>query len=99
MLAIGRALMAHPKLLMVDELSLGLMPKNVEICLEALLKLRRQGITILLVEQNTTRALDVADQVCVLASGKSVYQGDPVSLRSDSSIFDRYLGVAMEGEV
>jgi branched-chain amino acid transport system ATP-binding protein len=99
MLAIGRALMAHPKLLMVDELSLGLMPKNVEICLEALLKLRRQGITILLVEQNTTRALEVADQVCVLASGKSVYQGDPVSLRNDSSIFDRYLGVAMEGTI
>jgi branched-chain amino acid transport system ATP-binding protein len=99
MLAIGRALMAHPKLLMVDELSLGQMPKNVEICLEALLKLRRQGITILLVEQNTTRALEVADQVCVLASGKSVYQGDPMSLRNDSSIFDKYLGVAMEGPI
>ncbi|WP_426437016.1 ABC transporter ATP-binding protein [Bradyrhizobium genosp. P] len=97
MLAIGRALMAHPQLLMVDELSLGLMPKNVEICLEALLKLRAQGITILLVEQNTTRALDVADDVCVLASGKSVYQGPPGLLKGDSSIFDTYLGVAAAG--
>lgn len=94
MLAIGRALMAHPQLLMVDELSLGLMPKNVEICLEALLKLRAKGITILLVEQNTGRALDVADDVCVLASGKTVYRGSPVELKNDSSIFDTYLGVS-----
>jgi branched-chain amino acid transport system ATP-binding protein len=97
MLAIGRALMAHPQLLMVDELSLGLMPKNVEICLEALLKLRAKGITILLVEQNTKRALDVADDVCVLASGKTVYQGSPAELKNNSSIFDTYLGVSSAG--
>src|SRR5215470_11833853 len=67
MLAIGRALMSEPKLLLVDELSLGLMPKMVDLCIEALRKLNKEGLAIVLVEQNTSRALDVADQVCVLA--------------------------------
>jgi branched-chain amino acid transport system ATP-binding protein len=93
MLAIGRALMARPKLLMVDELSLGLMPKNFEVCLEALLTLRAHGMTILLVEQNTTRALEVADHVCVLASGRCTYQGRPETLRGDRAVFDAYLGI------
>jgi branched-chain amino acid transport system ATP-binding protein len=96
MLAIGRALMAHPQLLMVDELSLGLMPKMVDTCMDALLTLRARGIAILLVEQNTTRALEVADDVCVLASGRCVYQGHPDTLRGNSSIFDTYLGIGTD---
>ena len=53
--------MAEPRLLLVDELSLGLMPKMVDLCLDVLIKLRSEGLSILLVEQNTARALDVAD--------------------------------------
>src|ERR1700716_1171318 len=83
MLAIGRALMAEPRLLLVDELSLGLMPKMVDLCLDALLALKRDGLTILLVEQNTERALEVAHQVCVLASGRSVFHGPAEAARRD----------------
>src|SRR3954469_12356234 len=83
MLAIGRALMSEPRLLLVDELSLGLMPKMVDLCLEALRKLNREGLTILLVEQNTARALDVAHNVCVMASGRSVFYGTAEGARRD----------------
>ena len=57
MLAIGRALMAEPRLLLIDELSLGLMPKMVDLCFDALLRLKQEGLTMVLVEQNTARAL------------------------------------------
>ena len=92
MLAIGRALMAEPRLLLVDELSLGLMPKMVDLCLDALLQLKRQGLTILLVEQNTARALDVADRVCVMASGLPVYQGTSAEAKASGSMFATFLG-------
>ena len=94
MLAIGRALMSAPRLLLVDELSLGLMPKMVDLCIDALTKLNKQGLAILLVEQNTQRALDVADQVCVLASGRSVFQGTAESARRDVDLLHSYFGVA-----
>ncbi len=94
MLAIGRALMAEPRLLLVDELSLGLMPKMVDICLGALMKLKREGLTILLVEQNTALALDVADRVCVLSSGAQVFQGTAAEAKSTGSLFARFLGVS-----
>ncbi len=94
MLAIGRALMAEPKLLLVDELSLGLMPRMVDLCLDALLKLKTEGLGILLVEQNTARALDVADRVCVLASGTQIFQGTPSEARAAGSRFDVFLGVS-----
>jgi branched-chain amino acid transport system ATP-binding protein len=93
MLAIGRALMAEPKLLLVDELSLGLMPKIVDLCFAALATLRDRGFTILMVEQNTTRALEVADNVCVLASGTPVYSGTAADTRENEEIFEKYLGV------
>lgn len=96
MLAIGRALMSEPKLLLVDELSLGLMPKMVDICLNALLRLRKDGLTVLLVEQNTTRALEVADQVCVLASGALVYQGSAAKARSDDGVLRAFFGQSGE---
>jgi branched-chain amino acid transport system ATP-binding protein len=93
MLAIGRALMAEPRLLLVDELSLGLMPKMVDLCLDALIQLKREGLTIVLVEQNTARALDVADQVCVLSSGVQVYQGTAAEAKAAGSMFATFLGM------
>jgi branched-chain amino acid transport system ATP-binding protein len=93
MLAIGRALMAEPRLLLVDELSLGLMPKMVDLCLDALMQLKREGLTIVLVEQNTTRALEVADQVCVLSSGVQVYQGTASEAKAAGSMFATFLGM------
>ncbi len=92
MLAIGRALMAEPRLLLVDELSLGLMPKMVDICLDVLMQLKREGLTIVLVEQNTARALDVADQVCVLSSGAQVFGGTVAEARLAGSLFATFLG-------
>jgi branched-chain amino acid transport system ATP-binding protein len=93
MLAIGRALMAEPRLLLVDELSLGLMPKMVDLCLDVLMQLKRDGVTIVLIEQNTARALDVADQICVLSSGVQVYQGTAREARKAGSLFATFLGV------
>ena len=92
MLAIGRALMAEPRLLLVDELSLGLMPKMVDLCLDVLIKLKSEGLSILLVEQNTARALDVADRVCVLSSGVEVFQGTADQARATGSLFTAFLG-------
>jgi branched-chain amino acid transport system ATP-binding protein len=94
MLAIGRALMAEPRLLLVDELSLGLMPKMVDICLDVLMRLKREGLTILLVEQNTARALDVADQVCVLSSGTQMFQGTSAEARAAGSLFATFFGAS-----
>jgi branched-chain amino acid transport system ATP-binding protein len=93
MLAIGRALMAQPKLLLVDELSLGLMPKMVDLCVAALLELKRSGLTIVLVEQNTARALSLAERVCVLASGRCVFEGTAAEAARDPDLFARYFGV------
>ncbi|MCB5364161.1 ABC transporter ATP-binding protein [Pusillimonas sp. CC-YST705] len=93
MLAIGRALMARPRLLMIDELSLGLMPKVIDLCYAALETLRNDGMTILLVEQNTTRALQVADDICVLESGRPVWQGKASDAMNDPSLTAAYLGL------
>ncbi|MGO1117788.1 ABC transporter ATP-binding protein [Rhodovibrionaceae bacterium A322] len=97
MLAIGRAMMAHPKLLMIDEVSLGLMPKAVDVCYAAISRLREQGITVLLVEQSTKRALEVADQVCVLESGRIVWQGSAEEARNDPAMIEAYMGLQDEG--
>jgi branched-chain amino acid transport system ATP-binding protein len=94
MLAIGRALMAEPKLLLIDELSLGLMPKMVDLCFDALAALRRDGLTVVLVEQNTTRALEIADTVCVLASGSVVFSGPAAAAKTDVALFETFLGRA-----
>jgi branched-chain amino acid transport system ATP-binding protein len=93
MLAIGRALMTRPKLMMIDELSLGLMPKVIDLCYRALQKLREEGMTILLVEQNTDRVLAVADDVCVLESGRTVWQGSADAARNDPALAAAYLGL------
>ena len=93
MLAIGRALMSQPKLLIIDELSLGLMPKVIDLCYQAIEKLKNEGVTILLVEQNTTRAFEVADQVCVLESGLNVWQGKAEDAKKDPKLIEAYLGL------
>jgi branched-chain amino acid transport system ATP-binding protein len=79
--------------LLVDELSLGLMPKMVDLCLQALLDLKREGVAILLVEQNTARALDVADTVYVLSSGAVVFAGTAAEAKSQHSLFAAFLGM------
>ncbi|MEH6546998.1 MAG: ABC transporter ATP-binding protein [Sneathiella sp.] len=93
MLAIGRALMAKPKLLMIDEVSLGLMPKVIDVCYAALDSLRGEGITLLFVEQNTARALDVAEDVCVLESGKTVWAGTADEAKANPKLLDAFLGL------
>ena len=94
MLAIGRALMTRPKLIMIDELSLGLMPKVIDLCYQALKLLRSEGMTVLLVEQNTERALAAADEVCVLESGRTVWQGGAQAAKDDPSLTHAFLGLA-----
>ena len=93
MLAIGRALMTRPRLLMIDEISLGLMPKVIDLCYGALEKLRSEGLTILVVEQNTDRLLRVADELCVLESGRAVWQGKAADARADATLTEAYLGL------
>jgi branched-chain amino acid transport system ATP-binding protein len=94
MLAIGRALMASPRLIMIDELSLGLMPAMVDLCINAIQSLTQQGIGVLLVEQNTHRAIAVADHVTVLVSGRMAFSGDSDLVRNDQGFADKYLGVS-----
>ncbi|MDH3689503.1 MAG: hypothetical protein OEU36_08500 [Gammaproteobacteria bacterium] len=83
-----------PKLLLVDELSFGIDAENGY---QALGKLKDSGITIVLVEQSTTRALDIADHVCVLESGRTVWQGSAEIARTDPAMFDAYLGLEPGG--
>jgi branched-chain amino acid transport system ATP-binding protein len=97
MLAIGRALMTQPSLLLVDELSLGLMPKIIDLCYNALKELNRQGLTIVLVEQSTQRALDVSDQVVVLESGRAVWQGTSAEAKENTDLIDSLLGLKERG--
>ena len=91
MLAIGRALMAEPKLLMIDEVSLGLMPSMVEVCYGVITKLKNEGMTTLLVEQNTQQAIKVADDVAVLESGRMVWSGSGSEASKDPTLIERIL--------
>ncbi|MBI3075587.1 MAG: ABC transporter ATP-binding protein [Deltaproteobacteria bacterium] len=93
MLAIGRALMSDPKLLMLDEPSLGLAPKVVEQTFQVILELNRQGVTILLVEQNVQHTLQVAHRSFVLETGRVVLSGGP-ELRENEHVRTAYLGMA-----
>ncbi|HEV2572272.1 ABC transporter ATP-binding protein [Methylocella sp. CPCC 101449] len=96
MLAMGRALMTEPKLLLIDELSLGLMPKMVDLCFDALAALKQEGVTILLVEQNTARALDFAENVCVMTSGSLAFSGTSKQAKADENLFDVFISAAHE---
>jgi branched-chain amino acid transport system ATP-binding protein len=93
MLAIGRALMSRPRLLLLDEPSLGLAPLMVERIFETISELKRQGRTILLVEQNVHQALDVADRAYVLETGRIMLDGPAETLRHDPKVEQSYLGV------
>jgi branched-chain amino acid transport system ATP-binding protein len=98
MLALGRALMASPRLLMLDEPSLGLAPLVVREIFRTIVDLRRLGVTILLVEQNARAALDAADQAYVLEMGEIALQGPARELAGDPRVIDTYLGArAAEG--
>jgi branched-chain amino acid transport system ATP-binding protein len=92
MLAIARALMARPRLLLLDEPSMGLAPMLVQRILETLVQLRDQGLTILLVEQNARAALQVADRGYVLETGRMVLEGSAADLLADCDLKRAYLG-------
>ena len=92
MLAIGRALMARPKLLMLDEPSMGLAPRVIRDIFLCLHQLHQEGITILLVEQDIQLALSIADYAYVLRTGKVMMEGPARELLQDQSIKDLYLG-------
>ena len=92
MLAIGRALMARPRLLLMDEPSLGLAPVIVQTIFDVIRKLHQQGVTILLVEQNARKALQVADRCYLLETGRVVMSGTVAELRSNPEVERFYLG-------
>jgi branched-chain amino acid transport system ATP-binding protein len=94
MLAIGRALLARPRLMMLDEPSLGLSPLLVERLFELIVSLRGEGLAILLVEQNTQMALDAASRGLVMELGNVVLQGRADVLRRDEGLAEAYLGRA-----
>ncbi|MBL8117564.1 MAG: ABC transporter ATP-binding protein [Anaerolineae bacterium] len=92
MLAVGRALMARPRLLMLDEPSMGLAPLLVTEVFSIIADIKEQGIPILLVEQNARKALQIADYAYVLERGEIVHEGRADQLRADPAIISAYLG-------
>ena len=92
MLAVARALMSKPKLLMLDEPSLGLAPIVVEDIFRLILRIRKMGTTVLLVEQNARMALSISDRGYVLETGKIVLTGKSKELLSDPKVIDAYFG-------
>ena len=94
MLAIGRALMGRPKVLLLDEPSLGLAPVIIKEVFRALVELNRAGLTIVLVEQNAKLALQTARHAAVLEQGRIVHQGEAAALADDPVIADHYFGRA-----
>jgi branched-chain amino acid transport system ATP-binding protein len=93
MCAFARALMASPKLLMVDEMSLGLAPSIVDLLLDMLAEIRNEGVTILLVEQDVHSAFSIADRAYVLETGRVVREGPAAQLAEDSDVKRAYLGL------
>jgi branched-chain amino acid transport system ATP-binding protein len=92
MLAMGRSMMTNPDLLLLDEPSMGLAPFMVQEIMKIILRLNKEGVTILLVEQNAKVALKLADHGYVLETGKIVIKGDAKTLQQDESIVKAYLG-------
>ncbi|ARP85871.1 ABC transporter ATP-binding protein [Bordetella genomosp. 9] len=97
MLAVGRALMAKPRLLMLDEPSLGLAPRIVREIFHIIARLREGGVSILLVEQNARAALQVADQGYVLETGEVVLSGPAAELANNPRVVESYLGLGNKG--
>jgi branched-chain amino acid transport system ATP-binding protein len=94
MLAISRALMARPRLLLLDEPSLGLAPRVVETIFDVILEINRAGTTVLLVEQNAELALEIADRGYVMETGRIVHSGTGQALLDDPAVKQAYLGIA-----
>jgi branched-chain amino acid transport system ATP-binding protein len=92
MLAIGRALMSRPKLLLLDEPSMGLAPLMVQKVFETIMAISREGVTILLIEQNARLALEVSDRGYVMESGEITLEGDAATLLNDPKVRAAYLG-------
>lgn len=92
MCAMARALMARPRLMMVDEMSLGLAPMTVDLLLEIMTQIRSQGVTVLLVEQDVHAALSIADRGYVMETGEIVREGTAEELRNDPEVQRAYLG-------
>ncbi|MBU6483620.1 MAG: ABC transporter ATP-binding protein [Betaproteobacteria bacterium] len=92
MLAIGRALMSRPKLLLLDEPSMGLAPLMVQKVFETIIAVSREGVTILLIEQNAKLALEVSDRGYVMESGEITLEGDAAALLHDPKVRAAYLG-------
>jgi len=97
MLALGRALMSEPQLLMLDEPSLGLAPAVVEQLYDTLDRLHREGLTLLLAEQSVSLALELADYAYVLQAGRTVLEGSARSLEDDPQVQRIYLGIKGDG--
>jgi branched-chain amino acid transport system ATP-binding protein len=93
MLALGRSLMAEPKVLLLDETSMGLAPKIVDNLFRSIKEINERGITIVLVEQNAAKALAVSDRVYVLESGKVAITGESRDMLQDPKIREAYLGI------
>ena len=93
MLAIGRALMAKPRLLLLDEPSMGLAPNLVDHVLAIVRMLRKEGLTILLVEQNAGAALAIADRAYVLETGRVAFSGNAAEIQNDQRVREAYLGI------
>jgi branched-chain amino acid transport system ATP-binding protein len=96
MLAVGRALMAKPRLLMLDEPSLGLAPLIVREIFHIIVELKRRGVAILLVEQNARAALQIADHAYVLETGEVALEGPARKMASDQRVIDSYLGLGLK---
>jgi branched-chain amino acid transport system ATP-binding protein len=96
MLALGRALMSEPRLLMLDEPSLGLAPGVVEALYETLDRLHKEGLTLLLAEQSIPLALDIADYAYVLQTGRTVLEGKGADLEKNEQVQEIYLGIATQ---
>jgi branched-chain amino acid transport system ATP-binding protein len=92
MLAIARALMSTPRLLLLDEPSLGLAPTMVETVFRVIAEIRRQGVTVLMVEQNAALALRMADRAYVMESGRIALEGDARDLLDNADVRRAYLG-------
>ena len=92
MLAIARALMLNPKMLLIDEVSMGLMPIMVNTCFDVIKQLNDEGITVLVVEQNANKALKIADRGYVLETGNIIISDTAENMRKDDTVQKAYLG-------
>ena len=94
MLAIGRALVINPSVILLDEPSQGLAPMIVDLVIDMLLKLKNEGMSIILIEQNLQMALDIADRVYILDQGQVVFNGKCQELRDNKELTISFLGVS-----